>query len=124
MKKQLLIVAISVALPAFAQPKAGPKLVLDSATQDFGNIKQSDAPTWEFKFKNAGNEPLIITACTSSTKVIVADCPKDPLAPGKAGVIKVKLSPSKAGPLSGTVSVNSNAQTPTTLNVKANVAAN
>lgn len=77
---------------------------------DFGKIKEGEKVTHEFKFTNNGSEPLIISNATASCGCTVPEYPKEPIAPGKSGVIKVVFdSTGKPGMQNKVVSVTSNA---------------
>ncbi len=97
---------------------------LDKLTHDYGNIKQGDNGECEFKFTNNGKEPLVITNCMGSCGCTVPQCPKDPILPGKTGLIKVKYDTQRVGGIYKTVTVNSNAKSGViTLSIKGNVEA-
>src|SRR5437867_1703185 len=66
-----------------------PEMVFETDVHDFGTFKQGGDGTYEFKFKNAGKEPLIISNAQGSCGCTVPSWPKDPIAPGKSSVIKV-----------------------------------
>lgn len=61
---------------------------LDGTTVDFGSMKQGDTLTVAFKFKNAGNKPLIISNVNPGCGCTVAKVPKKPYAPGESDVIE------------------------------------
>lgn len=67
----------------------GPVLTLETSTHDFGNITQGDVVERVFKFKNTGNQPLIITNIQTSCGCTVPVWPRDPVMPGGSGEIKV-----------------------------------
>lgn len=97
---------------------------LDKTTHDYGNIKQGDNGECEFKFVNNGKEPLVITNCMGSCGCTVPQCPKEPILPGKSGVVKVKYDTQRVGPIYKTVTINSNAKSGTqTIQIKGNVEA-
>ncbi len=77
---------------------------------DYGTIKQGGNGDCEFKFTNNGKEPLIISMCQGSCGCTVPSCPKEPILPGKTGVIKVHYDTKRVGPISKTVAVTSNAK--------------
>ena len=56
---------------------------------DFGKITEPEKVTHEFKFINNGTEPLIISSATATCGCTVPEYPKEPVAPGEGGVIKV-----------------------------------
>src|SRR5689334_19028940 len=65
---------------------------LDSTTQDLGKIKEGSVVEITWKFKNTGNKPLIISNATGTCGCTIADKPKEPIAPGKDGVIKARFN--------------------------------
>jgi hypothetical protein len=97
---------------------------LDKTVHDYGNLKQGDNGECEFKFINNGKEPLVITNCMGSCGCTVPQCPKEPILPGKSGVIKVKYDTQRVGPIFKTVTINSNAKSGTqTIQIKGNIEA-
>ena len=56
---------------------------------DFGNLLQGEVVSYSFHFTNTGNMPLIISDVGSSCGCTVGDYPREPIAPGKKGDIKV-----------------------------------
>jgi hypothetical protein len=67
----------------------GPVLTLEANTHDFGTITQGDVVEKIFKFKNTGNQPLIITNIQTSCGCTTPVWPRDPIPPGGSGEIKV-----------------------------------
>lgn len=95
---------------------------MDKLVHDYGNIKQGDNGECEFKFTNNGKEPLVITNCQGSCGCTVPQCPKEPILPGKSGVIKVKYDTNRPGGIYKTVTVTSNAKSGNVvLTIKGNV---
>lgn len=92
---------------------------------DFGKIKQGESVTYEFKFKNVGKEPLIISEAHGSCGCTQPIFPKEPIMKGKDGVIKVTFnSAGKMGVQDKTVTITSNSKTPSKiLHIKGNVEA-
>lgn len=96
----------------------------DKTVHDFGTIPQGGNGECEFKFTNTGKEPLVITNCMGSCGCTVPQCPKEPILPGKSGVIKVKYDTNRVGPFVKSVTVNSNAKSGVmTLQIKGTVEA-
>lgn len=96
--------------PAADNPNAA-EMKFDGMEYQFGNIKQGDVATHEFRFKNSGKEPLIISSATGSCGCTVPDWPKDPIKPGGSAVIKVTFnSTGKMGQQDKTVTIVSNAK--------------
>ena len=90
---------------------------------DFGTIKQGDQVKHDFEFINSGKEPLIISNAAGSCGCTVPEWPKEPIAAGAKGVIKVTFnSAGKQGMQDKTVTLQSNAkQNPLVLHLKGNV---
>ena len=95
------------ATPAAANPN-GPKFKWEKTTNDFGEIKQDVPATAEFKFTNVGKEPLIIKEAKATCGCTVPDYSKDPIAPGKSGVIKATYNAHNPGAFEKSVNVTSN----------------
>jgi len=90
---------------------------------DFGDIYQDSKNEYIFKFKNTGNEPLIIENAVGSCGCTVPEYPKEPIKPGEEGEIKVVYSPGKQkAQQQKTVTITANTEPLTTqLKIKANV---
>jgi len=91
--------------------------------KDFGDIKQETTNKYAFEFTNTGLEPLIIENATGSCGCTVPNYPKEPIMPGKSGVIEVEYKPGQQeGPQQKTVTVTANTEPRQTLvKIKANV---
>lgn len=59
---------------------------------DFGKFKENKVQLGEFVFTNTGDKPLVIQQAFGSCGCTVATPPKDPIAPGEKGVIKVSYN--------------------------------
>lgn len=103
----------------------GPKTTVQFASydHDFGTINQDSENTHVFKFTNTGTEPLIIQSANGSCGCTVPDYPKEPIAPGSTGEIKVVYKPGKQKDAQNkTVTVIANTEPKqTTLRISANV---
>ncbi|MCX2429291.1 MULTISPECIES: DUF1573 domain-containing protein [unclassified Pedobacter] len=87
-----------------------PVIVFEREIFDFGKIVQGDKVNHEFKFKNAGKSPLIISNATATCGCTVPEVPKDPILPGKEGSLKVVFnSTGKQGMQDKVITINSNA---------------
>jgi hypothetical protein len=96
-----------------AAPASLAEISFDHDTHDFGTIEHAGNGTYEFKFKNTGKEPLIISDAKGSCGCTVPTYPKNvPIKPGETQVIKVTYDTKRAGNFTKTVTVTSNAKTP------------
>jgi hypothetical protein len=68
------------------------KLSFEKSEHDFGTINEGDVVEYVFKFKNSGKGPLVITNASGNCGCTVPAWPKDPIAPGKSGEIKVSFN--------------------------------
>ena len=85
---------------------------LKGETHDFGSIKEGDAADAEFVFKNTGKEPLIIQNVNPACGCTAPSWSKEPVAPGKKGVIKASYGTrGRVGPFNKSISVTSTAGT-------------
>jgi Protein of unknown function (DUF1573) len=101
-----------------------PEAVYENEVLDYGTVEYDAEGTREFKFKNTGKEPLIIYSATGSCGCTVPTPPKEPIAPGATGVIKVHYDTKRVGSFEKTVTVSSNGKTASkTLKIKGTVKA-
>ena len=106
----LVILALTVSSnKAFAQIEAGSKIEFSKETHDYGTVKYGADGSCTFEFQNTGNEPLIISNAKGSCGCTVPEWPKEPIAPGAKGVIRVKYDTNRPGPINKNVTITSNA---------------
>lgn len=87
-----------------------PVIVFERDIFDFGKIVQGESVQHEFKLKNTGKSPLIISNATATCGCTVPQVPGEPVLPGKEGVIKVIFnSEGKMGMQDKVITVTSNA---------------
>ncbi|MCO4822213.1 MAG: DUF1573 domain-containing protein [Flavobacteriaceae bacterium] len=111
-----LVAILFVGLLSFsinAQEKKIAKIEFESDTIDYGTIEKGADGVRTFKFKNTGDAPLIITKVKSSCGCTVPEKPEAPILPGDTGEIKVKYDTERVMPIRKTITVTSNAETPT-----------
>lgn len=89
--------------------QTGAKIEFNKETHDYGNIKYDGEPYCNFEFKNTGDQPLIISNAKGSCGCTVPEWPKEPIAPGAKGTIRVKYDTKRPGPINKSVTINSNA---------------
>mgnify|MGYP003578182291 CR=1 FL=1 len=79
---------------------------------EFGNLPEGPSAEHEFKFKNTGKEPIIISNVTASCGCTTPSYSKEPVLPGKTGSIKAVYSTQgRVGPFTKAITVVSNAGT-------------
>lgn len=124
MKKLVLISAVLLALTfkTFAQQQvADTTLVIQFETlvHDYGTIVKGADGSCEFVFKNAGKSPLILNNVTASCGCTVPEWTREPVQPGKTGVIKVKYNTMIVSGFNKAITVMSNAKnSPVILSIK------
>ncbi len=69
-----------------------PVMTFGTSEYDFGTINEGDVVDHTFNFTNTGKTPLIINKATATCGCTVPEWPKQPIAPGSTGVIKVKFN--------------------------------
>lgn len=69
--------------------EAQPIIQFDKTEFDFGKILQGEVVSYTFHFTNVGNAPLLILAVDKSCGCTASDFPREPIAPGQKGDIKV-----------------------------------
>jgi len=126
MKKSIfLFIAFCFGLASLnAQETKDSTLIIffDNITHDYGNIVQGSDGNCVFTFTNNGKTPLLLSNVRSSCGCTVPLWSKEPIKPGKNGVINVKYDTKRAGIFNKTITVNSNAVNSTViLKIKGNV---
>ena len=117
MKKLVFLIGILVMTVGLAKAQEetvkdngnGPEIEFEKLVHDYGQIYQGENGECEFVFKNTGKAELVLTNCRSSCGCTVPSWPKDPIAPGKKAVIKVKYNTQRIGQINKTITVESNA---------------
>ncbi len=80
---------------------------------DYGTIEKGADGVRFFEFTNTGTAPLIITKVKSSCGCTIPSWPEEPIMPGKSEKIQVKYDTNRVMPIRKTITVSSNADTPT-----------
>jgi hypothetical protein len=85
-----------------AKPNANEKLTtiqwIDSV-KDYGKISEGQVLEVAFRFKNTGDQPLVIENVRPGCGCTVANPPKEPILPGQEGVINATFnSQGRSGP--------------------------
>ena len=99
MKKKLFIVIAAVlavmfvAMPADARKKR-PVITFTEQSHNFGTVAENGGKvTHDFVFTNTGDANLVITDARADCGCTVPEYPKNPIAPGKTGKIRVTYNP-------------------------------
>ena len=113
MKNLVAILFVGLmSLGVFAQEKVA-KIEFKADTIDYGTIEKGADGVRVFEFTNTGNAPLIITDVKSTCGCTVPKRPEAPIMPGQTGEISVKYDTNRVNPIRKTITVVSNADTPT-----------
>jgi len=110
----------SLLLPAIAQSEK-PVIKFSETEHDFGTIRESDGSRrYGFAFTNNGKTPLIVSNVKATCGCTATEWTREPVLPGKSGVIHVVFDPRKqSGAFRKSVVVTSNsADSPTPVYVK------
>jgi len=95
-----------------AQEKTA-KIEFKTDVIDYGTVEKGSNGVRVFEFTNTGDAPLIISSVKSTCGCTVPKKPKEPIMPGEKGEIEVKYDTNRVNPIRKTITVTSNADTPT-----------
>ncbi|HSZ25201.1 MAG TPA: DUF1573 domain-containing protein [Cytophagaceae bacterium] len=91
------------------------KLEFLETSFDFGKIEEGKKVEHVFKFKNTGENPLVLKDARASCGCTIPEYTKDTIAPGSEGELKVIYdSSNKGGQIEKTVTVTANTDPATT----------
>jgi len=107
----------SVFALGFAFCFAQGKLEFDGTTHEFGDVKETGGPiSHEFKFKNTGDQPIVISNVQASCGCTTPDWTKTPVAPGASGFIKAQYNPlGRPGMFNKSMTITSNSIEPSSV---------
>lgn len=107
---------IIVCFVSFSFTQTNAKISFENETFDFGELPEGPKVETEFKFTNTGTEPLIISRAKGSCGCTVPTWPKEPIAPGETGTIKVVYNTARRpGTFTKSVTLTTNATENTTV---------
>jgi len=118
MKKSILQLSFLIATfltinPFLAQQAValtqGAEISFDKSTHDYGQIEKSANGECIFVFTNTGNQPLKISNAKGSCGCTVPQWPREEIAPGATGEIKVRYDTKRVGVINKSVTIQSNA---------------
>lgn len=100
-------------------------MAFEKTIHDFGTLKEGASVSYTFTFKNTGNKPLLISNAKGSCGCTVPSWPREAVAPGESGEIKVTFnSRGKKGKQHKSVTLTANTDPANTrLYIKADVGA-
>ena len=122
MKKIFTVLLLCFLTAQLSAQEKTAKIEFETTVIDYGTIEKGADGVRVFKFKNTGNAPLVVTSVKSSCGCTVPKKPEAPVLPGETGEIEVKYDTKRVNPIRKTITVTSNADTPTVaLKIKGNV---
>ncbi len=100
-----------------------PQFKFENELHDFGEIPEGPQATHEFKFKNTGKEPLVLSNVKASCGCTTPSWTKEPVLPGKDGSVAATYNTQgRPGPFSKAITITSNAGEATkVITIKGNV---
>ncbi len=91
-------------------PKDPTTVQIIDSVYDFGSVGEGAVVEYNYRFKNVGDKPLVVSEVHASCGCTVPEKPEEPIKPGEIGFIKVKFnSDGRPGEVHKSVSVSSNA---------------
>ena len=88
--KKILFFVILLAEINYVSAQTNAEIKFENITYDFGTFSENNPiVAAEFKFTNVGDAPLVIHQAIASCGCTVPDYTKEPILPGKSGVVKV-----------------------------------
>ncbi len=86
-----------------------PAFKFEKEVYDFGEITEGEKVSFDFKFSNSGKSPLIISSATATCGCTIPEYPKEPVAPGEGGMIRVVFnSAGKQGMQNKVITITAN----------------
>ncbi len=90
-----------------------PVISFDKTEHDYGTFYQHGDGETLFVYTNEGKEPLILSRVKSSCGCTIPKWSRQPLLPGQSDTIKVKYDTKRLGSFHKSITITSNAKTPT-----------
>jgi hypothetical protein len=126
--KKLIILAAVFCMPLFAlasqmiKTESPDSIAFEKLVHDYGTLENGANGDCEFVFTNKGEKPLVLSNVRASCGCTAPSWTKEPVLPGKTGVIKVGYNTGIPGVFHKTVTVTSNAaNSQVILTIKGNV---
>ncbi len=110
MKRFFLVLQLSIIALGVAAQQQAPVLQFMTTNHNFGDIQEDNGVvSVDFKLKNTGNAPLILTRVATSCGCTASEWTKEPILPGNEGVVTVSYNPKgRPGQINQRITVYSN----------------
>jgi hypothetical protein len=72
-------------------------LKFETEFHDFGTIKKGEVITYNFKFRNTGSQPLIISDVNTSCDCTTPEWSREPIKSGDSSIIKITYKSEEEG---------------------------
>ncbi|MEE1945765.1 DUF1573 domain-containing protein [Pedobacter sp. KR3-3] len=125
MKKLIVLFAAVVSFVAVTAMKdVQPEFKFEKETHDFGKIPQGKPVNVTLKFKNVGDQPLIISAVEPACGCTVAKYTQTPVKKGESGFVELTYNAAAVGVFTKATTIKSNSKDPVkTIIIKGEVVA-
>jgi len=95
-------------VPAFVPTAEGPKIEFERLVHDYGEIEQGANGDAEFRFRNVGSEPLVLSHVQTGCACARPTWSREPVMPGEFGVITLHYDTNRIGHIGRAATVFSN----------------
>ncbi len=122
-KKTVWTLSLIIGLVTIARSQSGPIKIetggapghmpafsWNETTHNFGKIPQGTPVSYNFVFKNKGQSPLIISQVKGSCGCTVTEYTKQPVLPGKTGVVTAIFDAESPGAFNKSIRVTANVE--------------
>lgn len=92
-----------------AQTTSQDSIIFDKLEHDYGTVEKGGDGNAVFTFTNKGQKPLVLSNVRASCGCTIPQWPREPIAPGEQGEIKVKYNTKLGGTFNKSITVNSSA---------------
>ena len=94
--------------PVFVPTHEGPHIQFEKTVHDYGQILQGASGYSEFKFRNMGSEPLVLTNVQTGCGCAAPSWPREPIMPGEEAMITIRYDTNRIGTIGRIITVLSN----------------
>ena len=101
---------------------SGDEIWFEEIVHDYGEITRDGNGSWSFRFRNIGEEAIVINRVRTTCGCTVPAWPTEPVEPGESGDIRVEYNTAQTGTFMKSVFVYSTASnSPVKLQIKGKV---